>query len=177
MLEQAPYPSHESMYRTIRDFLTDWTEESESTLKVFRALTEESLEQRVGPGGRTLGRLAWHIVLTVPEMMQEAGLEVAGPKEDAPRPPLRELIREYASSARALSDALAERWTDAMLSETVPMYGEEWTRGKVLSALLRHQTHHRGQMTVLMRQAGLKVPGVYGPAREEWAQYGVPPQE
>jgi hypothetical protein len=30
-------------------------------------------------------------------------------------------------------------------------------------------------MTVLMRQAGLKVPGVYGPAREEWAAYGMPP--
>jgi uncharacterized damage-inducible protein DinB len=28
-------------------------------------------------------------------------------------------------------------------------------------------------MTVLMRQAGLAVPGVYGPAREEWAAYGM----
>jgi hypothetical protein len=28
-------------------------------------------------------------------------------------------------------------------------------------------------MTVLMRQAGLKVPGVYGPAREEWAGMGM----
>ena len=27
---------------------------------------------------------------------------------------------------------------------------------------------------VLMRQAGLKVPGVYGPAREEWAAMGMP---
>jgi len=32
-------------------------------------------------------------------------------------------------------------------------------------------------MTVLMRQAGLDVPGVYGPARQEWAAYGVPPPE
>ena len=30
-------------------------------------------------------------------------------------------------------------------------------------------------MTVLMRQAGLKVPGVYGPAREEWAEFGMQP--
>jgi len=29
-------------------------------------------------------------------------------------------------------------------------------------------------MTVLMRQAGLVVPGVYGPAREEWGQYNMP---
>jgi hypothetical protein len=26
----------------------------------------------------------------------------------------------------------------------------------------------------LMRQAGLKVPGVYGPAREEWSLWGMP---
>jgi len=40
-----------------------------------------------------------------------------------------------------------------------------------------HQTHHRAQMTVLMRQAGLKVPGVYGPSREEWSQMGMPPHK
>ncbi|MCK4657684.1 MAG: hypothetical protein KAT85_11650, partial [candidate division Zixibacteria bacterium] len=33
--------------------------------------------------------------------------------------------------------------------------------------------HHRGQMTVLMRQAGLKVPGVYGPSMEEWEHFGM----
>ncbi|MBI2416475.1 MAG: hypothetical protein HYV28_00920 [Ignavibacteriales bacterium] len=32
-------------------------------------------------------------------------------------------------------------------------------------------------MTVLMRQAGLKVPGAYGPSREEWAAYGMPAQD
>jgi hypothetical protein len=26
-----------------------------------------------------------------------------------------------------------------------------------------------------MRQAGLGVPGVYGPAREEWGAFGMPP--
>jgi len=28
---------------------------------------------------------------------------------------------------------------------------------------------------VLMRQAGLRVPGVYGPAKEEWESYGMEP--
>jgi uncharacterized damage-inducible protein DinB len=38
-----------------------------------------------------------------------------------------------------------------------------------------HQCHHRGQMTVLMRQAGQKVPGIYGPAKEEWSSMGMEP--
>ena len=54
------------------------------------------------------------------------------------------------------------------------MYGETWSRGMTLFYLILHQAHHRGQMEVLMRQAGLKVPGIYGPAREEWAAFGIP---
>ena len=50
-------------------------------------------------------------------------------------------------------------------------------REHVLISLVRHQAHHRAQMTVLMRQAGLAVPGIYGPAREEWAAMGMEPQQ
>jgi uncharacterized damage-inducible protein DinB len=65
--------------------------------------------------------------------------------------------------------------TDDDLARMVPMYGESWSLGQVLLALVVHEIHHRGQMTVLMRQAGLVVPGVYGPAREEWASLGMQP--
>ena len=57
------------------------------------------------------------------------------------------------------------------------MYGEPWQRALTLAILVAHQTHHRGQMTVLMRQAGLKVPGVYGPSKDEWAAMGASPPE
>ena len=57
------------------------------------------------------------------------------------------------------------------------MYGMSWKRGTTLSILVNHQAHHRGQMTVLMRQAGLMVPGVYGPAKEEWASMGMESME
>ena len=56
------------------------------------------------------------------------------------------------------------------------MYGMNWTRGYALLAMTKHRAHHRGQMTVLMRQAELPVVGIYGPAREEWAAKGLPPQ-
>jgi uncharacterized damage-inducible protein DinB len=57
------------------------------------------------------------------------------------------------------------------------MYGEKWTRAATLASIIKHQIHHRAQMTVLMRQAGLNVPGIYGPSREEWSQFGMQPQE
>jgi uncharacterized damage-inducible protein DinB len=30
-------------------------------------------------------------------------------------------------------------------------------------------------MTVLMRQAGLRVPAMYGPAKEDWAEWDMQP--
>ena len=164
------------MFRKLDDFLAVWKYETEATLKVLRVLTEASLTQTVAPGGRTLGFLAWHCVVSLPEMMKHANLPVSGPGQDAPPPALAVMIREYEACARAIAEALPKHWTDAMLLECIPMYGEQWPRGAALFSLIVHQTHHRAQMTVLMRQAGLMVPGVYGPAREEWAAMKMPPQ-
>jgi uncharacterized damage-inducible protein DinB len=164
------------MFRRVEDFTKAWAYESEATLKILRALTEPMLAQAVTPGARTLGRLAWHIVVSLGEMMRHAGLAVTGPAEDAVPPALADMIRLYDEGARAVGESVSRQWTDAMLAETVPMYGEQWARGQVLMSLLAHQAHHRAQMTVLMRQAGLKVPGVYGPAAEEWAALNMPPQ-
>jgi uncharacterized damage-inducible protein DinB len=66
-------------------------------------------------------------------------------------------------------------WTDVDLDTVDDMFGERWTRRFTLLVLINHQIHHRGQMTVLMRQAGLRVPGMYGPAMEDWAQWNMEP--
>ncbi len=164
------------MFRSVADFEKAWSYETDATLKVLRALTDASLAQSVGPEGRTLGRLAWHLVLTIPEMAGQTGLVVAGPAADAPPPgAAAEIASAYERTANALRTQLAAGWDDAALLVEDEMYGERWARGYTVFALLVHQTHHRGQMTVLMRQAGLPVPGVYGPAREEWAGMGMQP--
>ncbi len=164
------------MFRRIEDFIEAWNQESEATLKILGACTDGSLAQVIAPGRRTLGRLAWHLVLTMREMPEVAGLPVGGPAATTTVPPLSEIVHAYETAAHAVSEAVSTHWTDAMLGEHIPMYGEQWRRGEMLLALIVHQAHHRGQMTVLMRQAGLKVPGIYGPAAEEWAAMGMAAQ-
>ncbi len=167
------------MYRSLDDFASAWAQESESTLKVLRALTDASLAQPVVPGGRTLGFLAWHITCSLTEIGTHAALDVPGPTEQtyaAVPAHAADIAAQYERSAAALLAAVRATWTDAQLDGTIPMYGEQWTRGFVLTVLMNHQWHHRGQMTVLMRQAGLSVPGVCGPSREEWAAIGRDPQ-
>jgi uncharacterized damage-inducible protein DinB len=166
------------MYHFIQDFLNDWKFEQEATLKILNTLTDESLQQKVSAQGRSLGFLAWHITITLGEMGEKAGLHFSAPPEDSPVPPkASDIAAAYEQAGNSLASTVKTKWTDAMLTDQVEMYGSKWTRSSVLSSLCSHQIHHRAQMTVLMRQAGLRVPGIYGPAREEWAQMNIPAPE
>ena len=160
------------MYRRIEDFLADWQNESEGTIQVLSNLTDASLMQKSYEHGMTLGNLAWHLVTTIGEMIGKADLEFSPtPHEDAEPKSAKEILEAYQFSSQALVNAVKEQWNDDTLNEKKDMYGESWSVATILKVLITHQIHHRGQMTVLMRQAGLKVPGLYGPSREEWMAY------
>jgi uncharacterized damage-inducible protein DinB len=166
------------MYSKVSEFIDDWKYESESTLKVFENLTNNSLDFKPNKNVRSPGRLAWHIVTTLGEMVHRTGLKFDATPEDAPIPStIKEILDEYKRSSEEMLNAVNKEWKDESLLEEVILYGQNWKKGKVLSVLINHQTHHRGQLTVIMRLAGLKVPGVYGPAREEWAGMGMEAQE
>jgi uncharacterized damage-inducible protein DinB len=164
------------MYGKLVHFQKTWAYESAQTSKMLRMLTDSSLMQAVTAEDRTLGRIAWHLTTAIPEMMGRAGLKLAGPRPDAPLPhTAKEIADGYDQVAKSLAEEIARSWNDESLQVADKMYGEAWKRGYTLFALVAHQTHHRGQMTVLMRQAGLKVLGVYGPAREDWEGMGARP--
>jgi uncharacterized damage-inducible protein DinB len=166
------------MFTTLAAFQAAWAHESTSTQALLDTLTDASLQQPVYPGGRTLGRLAWNIAQTIPEMMGKASLTLTGPGEHEPVPTSAAAIADgYRRASASLVEQLPKQWTDASLAERTEMYGDMWEKGTTLSILIRHEAHHRGQMTVLMRQAGLKVSGVYGPSKEEWGAFGAPAPE
>ncbi|MCK9911102.1 DinB family protein, partial [Microbacteriaceae bacterium K1510] len=85
----------------------------------------------------------------------------------------KEIADSFRQSSASFVRAIREQWTDDTLEVSCDMYGEQWPNGLTLRILIQHLIHHRGQMTVLMRQAGLQVPGVYGPSRDEWGQLGM----
>jgi uncharacterized damage-inducible protein DinB len=163
------------MFTTITDFENAWASQSDGTIKLLKALTDESLEQLIALHSRTLGRLAWHIVGSIAEMANRTGLSVVGPAEDS-KPPhaAARILAAYEESSRSLLEKIKAQWKDATLALEDDMYGQRWKRGYTLYVLIQHETHHRGQMTVLMRQAGIQVPGGCGPSREEWAAFGMP---
>ena len=163
------------MYRKIEDFITDWGYESESTLKLFKNISNEALNKKDHENVRSIAVLSWHITITLREMLTKAGLNVSGPDEHSKAPAtITEIISEYERSAASVSEQVKKQWSDTSLENEAMMYGQNWKNGVTLSILIKHQAHHRGQLTVLMRQTGLKVSGVYGPSKEEWAEFNMP---
>ncbi len=166
------------MFTSISSFKELWGNETTNTKKLLDELTDESLNQRVAEGHRTLGQISWHIITTIPEMMGRTGLSIEGPLVDVAVPKSAEEIRKgYDLVSSSLLSQIEDNWNDDTLKIEDDMYGERWSRGFSLFLMMLHEIHHRGQMTVLMRQAGLKVFGVYGPSKEEWEQFGMKPPE
>jgi len=166
------------MFRRVEDFVACWEQESRGCLRVFQAVDEAVMAQAVAPGHRDLRRLAWHLVEGLIEMPGRMGLHLEGAELIKggficdPPATMEEIRHVYARTSAALLKALGD-WTDAELEREDDMYGEAWRRGFSLLVLITHQAHHRGQMTVLLRQAGLGVPDIYGPTRESWASFGM----
>ena len=166
------------MYHKLEDFINDWTYESEATLKVLNNLTDESLTKNVGENIRTACRLAWHITTSVIQMSHRTGLTFEAVDENSPVPTTaKEISDTYKDVSEKMIAEIKEKWTDETLLIEDDMFSEKWKRGTTLGVIITHQVHHRAQLTVVMRLAGLKVPGVYGPAKEEWTQFGMAAQE
>jgi len=163
------------MYRKLDDFFGAYGQLVTGTKKIFAALDDNALSSTAAEGHRSLRGVAWHIVTTIPEMMAQCGLPLSAVDPKSLPPASADEIRAgYDTATKEFEAAIREHWNDESLLVEDDLYGEKWARGLTLAILLHHEIHHRGQMTVLMRQAGLGVPGIYGPAQEEWAAAGMP---
>ncbi|MFJ8236368.1 DinB family protein [Ureibacillus sp. NPDC094379] len=162
------------MYVTIADFIKEWDKEANLTQKVLEGLTDESLNQKVYAEGRTLGRIAWHFTTNIPEYLAHFGLKVnlVENAENAPTS-AKEIADTFQKLSTDAAQVIEQQWTDESLKEVQTAFGREETNAQILMGLIKHIIHHRGQVTILMRQAGLKPFGVYGPPKEDWIHLGV----
>jgi uncharacterized damage-inducible protein DinB len=155
------------MYRKVEDFLQDWDLASNGTIMVLEALTDEKLNQAIVEGHNTLGWLGWHLATAPAFFCGVVGLKVnaAGGPKDIPNKATA-IVQAYKQISEDVVQGI-KTFTDEQLEEEVESFKGPIPRGTMLRSMIDHQTHHRGQMTVLLRQAGLKVPGVLGPTKED----------
>ncbi len=160
---------------TIAELLEELEREAPATRRVLERISDTALDWRPHERSRTLGELAMHLA-TLPGAIAELSLQPTfNVKTEVPR--------QSAPSAAALvaafdeSVARARRVLGAMDESELSLPwrlvdGErvllEITRSVLLrTILLNHSYHHRGQLTVYLRQTGVPVPAVYGPSADE----------
>lgn len=166
------------MYTTIQQFVTSFSEEQKITLSLFKAIPNDALTIKVNDDVRSIQRLVWHILITHGEMLGKAGLTIDCPDEHAkPIDTIAKVFELYITSSKSVLEQVQKKWSDEDLKLVIDIYGERWTNGDVLSALIKHEIHHRGQLSILMRLNHIKVPSIYGPSKEDWATYNLPAAE
>ena len=148
--------------------------EAATTRRVLERVPETKYDWSPHPKSRTLGQLAMHIADNPGSVMSLAAqnpAELPGFREMTPTSTAELLSTLDASVARAKQ--LLEGMSDAQLTETwrVTSNGREMMAvpriAFVRSVLLNHWYHHRGQLTVYLRELDVPLPSIYGPSADE----------
>src|SRR6476620_364891 len=160
---------------TVDDILQELEQEAQATRRVLERLPDNRLQWKPHPKSMSLGQLAMHVANlpgAIAEVSTSSSFDVNTP---VPRPEAdstSEVLEKFEASmvrARQILGAM----DDAELSSPWRMMQgdrELWSipRGAFLrSVMLNHWYHHRGQLTVYLRQNGASLPAVYGDSADE----------
>jgi uncharacterized damage-inducible protein DinB len=141
---------------------------------VLERVPNDHLAWKPHPKSYSLGQLALHVA-QVPAMVAELSLQSPA----APPAFVQESVKSSAELLPALDQSVAKARTllggldDAAMMATWRLVagGRELLalpRGAFLRAImLNHWYHHRGQLTVYLRQLDVPVPSIYGPSADE----------
>ena len=143
-----------------------WDAENLLTLKALRAVPSRGLDFRPHPTSRTLRDLAWHLAESERWFCTDA-MRLPGKKVGAKPPASAGAIAEARAASHAELAAAVRKKGDAWLSAQVEFYGMKMPRADIVGLMVRHDVHHRGQLSVYLRLAGAKVSGIYGPSADE----------
>ncbi len=160
----------------IEGMLQELEEEARATRRVLERVPDDRLGWRPHEKSRTLGQLALHIAVVPGGVAQlVASPSPARAPQFGPDPSpasSAELIPVLDQSIATAKRTLGGMDDAALMATWRMMAGDReifaMTRAAMLrSIMLNHWYHHRGQLTVYLRQLGVPIPSVYGPSADE----------
>ena len=156
------------MYRCVDDFLKDYCEEAAEAQKNWDALTNAALKVSAGEGFWTIKEHLWHIA-SIWQYVFVNDLKLWPEDERLDQTPnnAKTLACFYHEQVDKVCNWIKKNWSDEDLAVEVELWGMKMTQGKLLWEMVKHEAHHRGQIFTLMRLAGVRVHGIYGPSKDE----------
>ena len=159
----------------IDGMLQELEQEAQTTRRVLERVPDNQLSWRPHEKARTLGELALHVA-----MVPGAVAELVGTQSTVQAPQFTDLSPNSASELiPALDESIAKAKKvlggmndTALMATWRMMQGERELFALPRVALLRsgmlnHWYHHRGQLTVYLRQLDVSIPSIYGPSADE----------
>lgn len=156
------------MIHNAQEFLDQYGWESECTANVLGALIDGKLGQLNADGARSAGDLAWHISTSPCYIIGQVGYEMPEFEHTTPTDVTAAKIQQTYADVSNRVKKHAETMTSDDLNKVHHVFDRmDWPLHQLLNALIAHEIHHRGQLSIQMRNAGVTVPDIYGPNYEE----------
>jgi len=158
----------------IESLLKELEQEAQTTRRVLERVPEDRLAWKPHDKSMSLGQLALHVATTpggVAEMCQQSPFQIP-PFTQPSATSAAELMRALDESV-AKARQILQGMDDAALRKTWRVVDGDrevmaMPTGAVLrTIMLNHWYHHRGQLSVYLRQVGALVPSIYGPSADE----------
>jgi uncharacterized damage-inducible protein DinB len=156
--------------------LQELEDEARSTRRVLERVPDNRLGWRPHEKSRTLGQLALHIAMVpgaVAEFVASPSPAQAPQFGPDPSPACCADVVSTLDQSIAKAKKVLGGMDDATLMATWRMMNGDREifavpRAAMLrSIMLNHWYHHRGQLTVYLRELGVPLPSIYGPTADE----------
>ena len=155
--------------------LQELEQEAQTTRRVLERVPNDQLAWRPHVKARTLGELAMHVAMVpgaVAEFVASADTVQAPEFIDVNPTNASELIPALEESIAKAKQALGGMDDAAVLATWRMMQGERELMAlprlaMLRSVMLNHWYHHRGQLSVYLKQLDVPIPSIYGPSADE----------
>jgi len=151
-------------------FITRWEAEMPAFGKVLRAVPDNQLHYRPHERSTAAGALAWQLAVSQRALV---GLLEKGEAlwDTTPHPSKAiDIVSLWDKSTEELRQRLKStdeaKWSS---KASLSMGGSAWSDSieNMFWGFLLDMIHHRGQLSVYLRQLGVALPSIYGPTADE----------
>lgn len=158
----------------IEALIQELEQEAQTTRRVLERVPDDRLAWKPHPKSMSLGQLALHVA-TTPGMVSGIARQSPFPMPEFAQPgagsaselvpALERSVAEAKENLRTIGDAgLGSTWRVVAGDKEVMAMPV----GAVLrSIMLNHWYHHRGQLSVYLRELNVPLPSIYGPSADE----------
>ena len=156
--------------------LPEFDHEMATTRKMLERFPEDKVEWRPHETCMTMGRLAGHVAemagWTVPTITQDKMEMDPGRYTPMVATSRAALLKQFDETVKAARAAIAGASDETMMKPWTFVAGGKtvFTMPKIAvfrSFVMNHMIHHRGQLAAFYRIAGVPVPSLYGPSKDE----------